>query len=124
VKGGEMNGMRVLVSTVLGFIFGIVCYLLAKSGSTEPLGAWVVWSIIFGRTLIGFVIGISAWRINYLLHGVLIGLIVSFPLALGSGTKGTNIFWMTLIMGGIYGFFIALITNLIVKEKKEVASTG
>lgn len=29
------------------------------------------------------------------------------------------IFWWTLILGGVYGFFIALITNLIVKEKKE-----
>jgi len=118
-----MKGMKVLVSTILGFIAGIVCFLLAKRGSPEPLGTWIIWSIIFGRTLIGFVIGISAWRINYLVHGVLIGLIVSFPLALGSGMKGTNIFWGSLIMGGIYGFFIALITNLVVKEKKEIPPT-
>jgi hypothetical protein len=83
----------------------------------------MVWSIILGRTLIGFIIGISAWRINYLIQGVLIGLIVSLPMALPAGSmKGAAIFWGTLIMGGIYGFFIALITNLIVKEKKETPS--
>ncbi|MFH0931571.1 MAG: hypothetical protein V1890_06515 [Candidatus Zixiibacteriota bacterium] len=113
-----MSGTKVIVATVLGFIAGIICFLLAKSGG--PMPAIMAWSIILGRTLIGFTIGISAWRINYLFHGILIGLIVSLPMALAAGSfKGAKIFWGTLILGGIYGFFIALITNLVVKEKKE-----
>jgi uncharacterized membrane protein YgaE (UPF0421/DUF939 family) len=116
-----MRGIKILVATFLGFIAGIVCYSLARSGG--PMPSNMVWSIILGRTLIGFTIGISAWRINYLVHGVLIGLIVSLPMALPTGSmKGAAIFWGTLIMGGIYGFLIALITNLIVKEKKEIPS--
>jgi hypothetical protein len=127
-----MSGTKVVVATILGFIAGIVCFLLSKSGG-QPIPASLAWSIILGRTLIGFTIGISSWRINYLIHGILIGLIVSLPMALAAGSsvppetdpsKGAFIFWGTLIMGGIYGFFIALITNLIVKEKKEVPSTG
>lgn len=114
-----MNGMKIVVASILGFIAGIVCYLLSKSGG-ESIPANLAWSIILGRTLIGFTIGISSWRINYLIHGILIGLIVSLPMALGAGgMKGTTIFFGSLIMGGIYGFFIALITNLIVREKKD-----
>lgn len=114
-----MSGTKVVVATILGFIAGIVCFLLSRSGG-EPIAPAIVWSIILGRTLIGFTIGISSWRINYLIHGILIGLIVSLPMALAGGAmKGSFVFWGTLIMGGVYGFFIALITNLIVKEKKE-----
>ena len=115
-----MRGTKILVATILGFIAGIVCWRLASSSG--PMPASMAWSIILSRTLIGFVIGISAWRINYLAHGILIGLIVSIPMAFAAGSvpeKGTMIFWGTLILGGVYGFFIALITNLIVKEKKE-----
>lgn len=117
-----MNAMKILVATVLGVIAGIVCWRLASSGG--PVPAVMAWSIILSRTLIGFTIGISAWRINYLVHGVLIGLIVSLPMAFAAGAmKGAGVFWWTLILGAVYGFFIALITNLIVKEKKETPPT-
>jgi len=117
-----MKAVKILVATILGFIAGIVCWRLASSGG--PLEANLAWSIILSRTLIGFVIGISAWKINYLLHGILIGLILSIPMAFaGEAMKGGKVFWGTLIMGIIYGFFIALITNLVVREKKEALPT-
>jgi hypothetical protein len=112
-----MRGLRVLVTTILGFVFGIVCWLLASSGG--PMPASMAWSIIFSRALLGFVIGISAWKINYLLHGIFLGFIVSIPMAFGSlAVKGFKIFLGTLIMGMIYGFLIELITHFVVKEKK------
>lgn len=111
-----MRGLRVLVTTILGFVFGIVCWLLASSGG--PMPAAMAWSIILSRTLLGFVIGISAWKINYLLHGILLGFIVSIPMAFGSlAVKGFKIFLGTLIMGIIYGFLIELITHFVIKEK-------
>lgn len=113
-----MKGTKILVATILGFIAGLICWRLASSNG--PLPSSLAWSIILSRTLIGFVIGISAWKINYLAQGILIGLIISIPMAFSSGAmQGAKIFWGTLILGGVYGFFIALITNLIVKEKKE-----
>jgi hypothetical protein len=111
-----MKGLRVLLTTILGFIFGIVCWLLASSGG--PMPAAMTWSIILSRALLGFVIGISAWKINYLLHGILLGFIVSIPMAFGSlAVKGFKIFLGTLIMGMIYGFLIELITHFVIKEK-------
>ena len=113
-----MRGSRVLVTTILGFVFGIVCWLLASSGSPE-MTASIAWSIILSRALFGFVIGISAWKINYILHGIILGFIVSIPMALSSlGVIGFKIFLGTLIMGMIYGFLIELITHFVVKEKK------
>ncbi len=111
-----MRGTRLLLTTLLGFGFGIVCWLLA-SGS-GPMPATMAWSIIFSRGLIGFVIGISAWKINYLLHGIILGFIVSIPMALASlSVKDFKIFLGTIIMGMIYGFLIELITRFVIKDK-------
>jgi hypothetical protein len=113
-----MRGLRVLFTTILGFIFGIICWLLASSGEPE-MNAAIAWSIILNRALLGFVIGISAWKINYILHGIILGFIVSIPMAISSlDVKGFKIFLGTLIMGIIYGFLIELITQFVVKEKK------
>jgi hypothetical protein len=113
-----MRGLRVLVTTILGFVFGIICWLLASSGEPE-MSAGIAWSIILSRALLGFVIGISAWKINYILHGIILGFIVSIPMAASSlGFKGLKIFLGTLIMGIIYGFLIELIAHFVLKEKK------
>ncbi len=119
-----MRGMRLLLTTALGFVFGVVCWLLASSGQPS-MPAGMAWSIIFSRVLIGFVIGISAWKINYMLHGIILGFIVSIPMALGSlSFQGIKIFLGTLIMGIIYGFLIELIVHLIIKEGKAAPETS
>ncbi|MGB7063314.1 MAG: hypothetical protein WBF13_13295 [Candidatus Zixiibacteriota bacterium] len=119
-----MRGMRLLVTTILGFVFGVVCWLLASSGQPE-MPAAMSWSIIFSRALLGFVIGISAWKINHMIHGIILGFIVSIPMALGAlSFQGLKIFLGTLIMGMIYGFLIELITRLIVKEKEAAPETS
>lgn len=117
-----MKSFRVVLTTILGFIFGWVCYFLSKSGG--PLNASLMWSIIFSRTLLGFVIGISSLRMNYLLHGIILGIIVSFPMALASAIMSASVFWGTLIAGAVYGFLIELITNLVIKEKPAVAPSA
>jgi len=120
-----MRGSRLLLTTILGFVCGIVCWRLASSSG--PLSANMAWSIIFSRALIGFVIGISAWKIFYLLHGVILGFVVSLPMALASLSmpdKGFKIFLGTLVMGMIYGFLIELITHLVIKDKKVEAETS
>jgi hypothetical protein len=119
-----MRGMRVLVTTVLGFVFGVVCWLLASSGQ-PGMPAAMAWSIIFSRALLGFVIGISAWKINYIVHGIVLGFIVSIPMALGGlSFQGFKVFLGTLIMGIIYGFLIELITHFVVKEKKVASESS
>ncbi len=107
-----LSTKRVVSTTILGVIFGIVCWLFAKSGGEV---AWyLALSIILSRTVMGFAIGISAWQIWWWLHGILMGIIFSFPMAFNVffvPEKGLSIFWATIVTGIIYGFLIELITT-------------
>jgi hypothetical protein len=114
-----MNAWKVILATVLGFVCGIICLLLAKSGG-NPVAPAMAWAIILNRALIGFVVGISAWKIHFIPHGLVMGVFVSLSPALAAlATMGYNIFIGTLIMGAIYGLVINLVVSLVYQEKKE-----
>jgi MFS family permease len=109
---------RVLIATLCGFIFGIVCMLLASSNpnSTEPITLTIRWMIIISRTMLGFVIGISALRLVWWQHGLLIGLIASIPMALPV-MNNIGIMIGTIVLGMIYGFLTELITSILFKAR-------
>ncbi|MFQ6082787.1 MAG: hypothetical protein ACE5WD_05445 [Candidatus Aminicenantia bacterium] len=106
---------RVIIATIFGVIFGIICWLFARSEGT--LAWYISLNIILSRTLIGFAIGISSWRIPWWLHGILLGFIFSLPMAFGGFVKGWSIFSASLILGVIYGFLIELFTSIVFKAK-------
>lgn len=109
---------RVIIATICGFIFGIVCMLLASSNpnATEVLPFSTKLIIIFSRALMGFTIGVSALRLAWWLHGIVIGIIASIPMAFSVLDK-TDILIGTIVMGIIYGFLTELITSIIFKTK-------
>jgi Na+/proline symporter len=117
---------RIIVATLAGVLFGFICFGLASSSSGEL--AWpVALQIILSRTLIGFAIGISCLSIrHWSLHGLLMGVIFSLPLAF-SGLMApespdfskTNMFLWTIILGMIYGLLIEVITSLLFKAKTQ-----
>jgi hypothetical protein len=103
---------RVVSATILGVVFGIVCWLFAKSGGETTW--YLALSIILSRTVMGFAIGISVWQVWWWLHGILMGVIFSLPMAFNAffvPEKGWFIFKWTIVMGIIYGFLIELITT-------------
>jgi hypothetical protein len=71
-----MSGTRVFVTTVLGLIFGIIAYLMNRG--MPGLTAGIYWSIVFEGGILGFIIGISGFKFNYVLHGLVMGAIVCF----------------------------------------------
>lgn len=116
-----INKKRVAATTVLGFIAGLFCYYGGlNAGYTYTFESML--STIMNRTLIGFVIGISAIEMNFLVHGALIGAIVSWPLSIYAGLFGFNIL---MAFGIAYGIVIELITTNLLKlpakarEKKK-----
>ena len=120
-----MKTKRFIISTLLGVVFGFVCYGFASSGQNEiPLVLAV--NIILGRTLIGVAIGISRFSLkHWTLHGIIMGLIFSLPAAFGAmlGPENpefshTMLFVSTIVMGMIYGFLIELITSVLFKAKQ------
>lgn len=120
------KGRRVIVATLSGLFFGVICFLLASSGAGE-LPRPVVFQIIASRTLIGFAVGISCLSLgHWSIHGLLMGLIFSIPLAF-SGLMApespefskTGVFVFTIILGMIYGLLIEVITSLIFKARQQ-----
>lgn len=117
---------RLIIATLSGMVFGIFCYYMAKSGSADVPPAAIRYQIIASRTLIGFAIGISCLNMkHWILNGLVLGLIFSIPLSF-SGMMAENpdfsagmMFTSTLILGGIYGILIELITSIIFKAKQK-----
>ena len=116
---------RILIATLFGVVFGFVCYALASSGP-EALAWPVALQIILSRTVMGFAIGISSIKLQWVLHGILMGVIFSLPLAfsglMAPESPGFNPSWMflaTIVMGIIYGILIELITSVLFRAKVE-----
>lgn len=115
---------RLLIATILGLLFGLVCLGLASSGK-EEIPQFLGISIVLGRMLIGFGIGISKFEMkHWSINGLLMGFVFSLPAAFGTMLAPENpdftreaIFLSTLVMGIIYGLLIEFITTVILKAK-------
>ena len=117
---------RIIVATLYGILFGLVCFGLASS-SPGPLAWPVAVQVIISRTLMGFAIGISCISLrHWAIHGVFMGLVFSLPLAF-SGLMApespefskVGIFLWTVILGMIYGLLIEVITSVAFKAKYQ-----
>jgi len=120
-----MKTKRLIIATLLGLVFGFVCFGMASSGPDE-IPTLLAINIILGRTLIGFGIGISRFSFkHWSLHGIIMGLVFSLPAGFGAmlGPENpefnhTTMFVATVVMGVIYGFLIELITTVLFKAKQ------
>jgi len=59
---------RLVVSTIFGFVAGIICYLGGKYGLEDDSSTTIFLYILLNRALIGFVIGMSPFRMNWAPH--------------------------------------------------------
>ena len=83
--------------------------------------------IITSRTLIGFAIGISVLSVgHWAIHGLLMGLIFSLPLAFSGLMAPDNpeyskaVMWVwTVVLGMIYGLLIEVITSALFKARQK-----
>ena len=120
-----MKVKRLIISTVLGVVFGFICYGLAASGQTIMPTALAI-SIILSRTAIGVAIGISRFPMkHWTIHGLVMGFVFSLPggFAAMAGPENpdysnTMLFIMTIVMGMIYGLLIELFTTVVFKAKQ------
>ena len=113
-----LTSKRVIIATLSGVIFGLVCMTLASTNPdpVEPVTSTTKWLIVLSRTMMGFMIGISALRLPWWIHGVVLGLISSIPMMLPVLDK-PGIAVGTVVMGMIYGFLTELITSVVFKAK-------
>ncbi|HNZ39500.1 MAG TPA: hypothetical protein PK251_13575 [Candidatus Latescibacteria bacterium] len=115
---------RLVIATVMGFVCGFVCLGLAASGPGD-VSIPVALTLITGRALIGVAIGISCFALgHWAIHGLVMGLVFSLPTGFGSmlgpevqGFTPWSMFMWTVILGGIYGVVIELVTTVVFKAK-------
>jgi hypothetical protein len=116
-----VNPRRVIITTLLGILAGV---LLWWAMSPVPVGEAL--TIVFSRGVLGFVIGISGWRVFWAIHGLVLGAIVSLPQAIGAIWTGAGAwgFWGWLAAGAAIGFGIeVLATPLFHAGRIQVAPT-
>lgn len=116
-----LTAKRVIITTICGLTFGFICMGMAAS-NPDPAGQRTLsfkLSIVLSRTLMGFMIGISALRLKWWLHGIVLGIISSIPMAMAVMDQGA-IMIGTFVMGIIYGVLTELITSILFKAKQPV----
>lgn len=107
------TGKRVITTTILGVIAGILCYLLSKD-SVVPYPGWMIFTTIFNRVLIGFCIGVSGLRWHWIANGIFWGLLISLLMAVPAWGEGSfEGFYLIMIAGAVWGFLIELFTSKI-----------
>ena len=126
---------RMLICKTLGIVFGLLCVSLAASGGGEVWGTALMLTILFNRLLIGVVVALAGFisihpvfqfRIYPWLRGFLVGALVSLYIAIGmfiapSGLPNIwTIFWMTILVGGIYGMIIDVVATKFSAEGEDL----
>ena len=102
---------RIIIATILGLIAGIICYMGSKSSAPVEYNLAMTMETIFNRMIIGFLIGVSGWKMQWAIHGIIMGFIGGAPLWLSSYQGGMNALIIMLVASVVWGFLIELITT-------------
>ncbi len=117
---------RLIIATIGGMACGLVCLMMVTSGPA-PVAVPIFWQVFFSRTLIGVAIGLSCLKLgHWAIHGFVLGLVFSLPLAFSGMMAPETVeysqggmFFLTALMGGIYGILIEVLTSVLFKARVE-----
>jgi hypothetical protein len=113
-----MKNKRLLICIIGGLIAGLICSAGGRlSGNISEFSFFMIAPAFFNRVMLGFIIGISNLKMNFLLHGALIGLLVSLITSIPFLEDGVNGFLFFTIAGIIYGILIELFVVKVFKAK-------
>ena len=105
---------RVIIGTLLGLVFGVICMLLTRFMADVafwPIGI----SFLLHHTVLGLAIGTSSLRMHWVAHGVFWGAVFGVFLAIGSVGADPGP-WDILIFVLIWGFLIEILTSKVFKH--------
>ncbi|MBL7113503.1 MAG: hypothetical protein ISS19_16315 [Bacteroidales bacterium] len=107
---------RVLACLLGGVLAAVICVIGGQIiFGFAGVDAAILASSIANRILIGFVIGISGWKIQYLLHGAMLGFIISITVSIGFIGSNNLGFVLYTTAGILYGVMIELLSTKIFK---------
>jgi hypothetical protein len=114
-----LNQKRLAITTILGFIAGFLSlWWMRAAYGVLPMSEEAL--LVLSCAVLGFAIGLSAWKIHWFWHGVIMGVIFSLPsdFANAWGGGGARGFWAWLVGGLVIGFLIELITTPILHARR------
>lgn len=118
-----MTGRRWTACMIGGLLAAVVCvsggYL---RGAINQVTFAVLAASIANRLLIGFVVAVSHWRLNYLLHGAVIGLLVSLTASLRFLPDDRLTFVLYTCAGAAYGVMTEFLATVVFKSPARCAS--
>lgn len=110
-----IKASRLITTTVLGAVFGVLCMLFSRYGGSEiafwPIGI----SFLVHHTVLGFAIGASSLKMNWAVHGTLWGALFSLFLGIGQ-VDGALPLWMAFILPIVWGFLIETLATKVFKQ--------
>ena len=118
-----MNTKRVLICLLGGVISATFCVLGRQViyGFAEIQVSTIAHTVA-NRLLLGFVIGISSWRINHLVHGALLGFLFSLSVSIGYLPDGLIDFVAYTLAGTFYGVLIEWLSTELFSAPKSGAA--
>ncbi len=117
-----MYSKRLWACLLGGILSAVICtvgaqLIFGSSGFTWQNAA----ARVANRLLLGFVIAISGWKINHLLHGAVLGLLLSLSVSLGFLPSGMLSFILFTAAGTVYGVLIEWLSTDIMKAPMRPA---
>lgn len=102
-----MNTKRVLICVLGGAVSAAFC-LLGRQViyRFSEVTMQTIANSVANRLLLGFVIGISCWRIDHLVHGAVLGFLFSLSVSIGYLPEGRIDFVVYTLAGTFYGVLI------------------
>ena len=113
-----VKSSRMIVTTVLGLVFGIICMLLSwcmYDVAFWPMGV----AFLIHHGVMGVAIGASALRMNWAAHGVFWGVLFGIFTAIGSVGADMMEPWLIWIPVVVWGFLIELLATKAFKQPQE-----
>lgn len=111
---------RVMVCLLGGVISAVVCFIGRQIIFDFPPVLWEhLAATVANRLLLGFVIGISCWRINHLLHGAVLGFILSLSVSIGFLPEDVLPFFLYTTAGILYGIMIEWLSTNVFKASMQ-----
>ena len=112
-----VSASRVITTTILGLVFGIICMLLSRY--TAGVAFWPI-GIFFllSHIVMGFAIGTSALKMNWAMHGVLWGAVFGIFLAISRFGAAPEP-WGVFIFSVIWGFLVETLATKAFKQPQQ-----
>ena len=112
-----VTASRVVTTTILGLVFGVICMLLSRymwDVAFWPMGI----AFLIHHIVLGVAIGASALRMHWAAHGIFWGVLFGIFTAIGS--VGTTLDpWLIWIPVMVWGFLIELLATKAFKQPQE-----